>query len=289
MKKGIVFLGTSAFALPSLTALVEDDHFEIQCVITQPDRPVGRKQIITPPPVKEEALKRQLRVLQPENMNQWFREEGQKMARPDFVIVVSYGQLLSNEVLAWPTVAPINVHASLLPLLRGASPLQHSILENHQKTGVTIQRMVKALDAGPILAQKIVEMQSGETFTSLHDRLALLGGETLKETLLSPFSEQEQDEKHATFCGKIKKEDGIISLKTFTAQEIDRRVRALTPWPGVQIENGIKLLSTSLIEKKGSLSVKCKEDTTLFILTIQPPGKNPMSGHSFSLGYPPLS
>ncbi len=287
MKKSIVFLGTSAFAVPSLCALAENDAFEIRAVITQPDRPVGRKQVITPPPVKEEALKRQLRVLQPENINTWLHDQTE-LERPDFLIVVSYGQLLKDHVLAWALEKPINVHASLLPLLRGASPLQHSILLGFTETGVTIQRMVKELDAGPIIMQETVQMDARETYTSLHDRLALLGAETLQKALLSEPEEHPQDVSKVTMCSKIKKEDGIIDWKNHTADEIDRYVRALSPWPGVQTKDGIKILETDLVHRADSIEVLCKNNTRLFINTLQPAGKKPMSGHAFSLGYPSL-
>ncbi len=288
MQKSIVFLGTSAFAVPSLRMLAEDERYHILAIITQPDRPVGRKQIITPSPVKEEALKRGLHVLQPESINTWLQTQTE-VERPDLLLVVSYGQLLKDHVLAWAKEKPINVHASLLPLLRGASPLQHSILEGHLRTGVTIQRIVRELDAGPILLQETVKMDERETYTSLHDRLAILGAEALKKALESGTEEHPQDLSKVTLCGKIKKEDGIIDLQTYTAEEIDRRVRALSPWPGVQTKAGIKLLATTLTPTQESIEVLCKNETQLYIGLLQPAGKKRMSGRAFSLGYPPLT
>lgn len=290
MPSSVVFLGTSAFAVPSLKALAADPAFGVQLVISQPDRPVGRKQTITPPPVKAAAKERAIPVIQPEKANMEFGERKQfaSLPRPEFLVVVSYGQILSQAILDWPTVAAVNVHASLLPLLRGASPLQHSILHNFTQTGVTVQKMAKELDAGPILGQATVEMHPRETFTTLHDRLAVLGAELLLSTLKKPLVPREQDATKATFCGKLTKEDGIADPAAMTAEEIDRRVRALSPWPGVSIR-GNKILTTSLEHGPDALAVPCAKNTTLFVTGIQPPSGKPMTGKAFSLGHSLLS
>lgn len=280
MPLSVVFLGTSAFAVPSLRALASDPNFNVRLVITQPDRPVGRKQILTSSPVKLLAEELGIRVEQPENINNFQFS----ILHFQFLVVVSYGQILTQKVLDLPTIAPVNLHASLLPLLRGASPLQHAILQGMKESGVTVQKIVRQLDAGPILAQTIVPLDPRETYQSLHDRLAVLGATLLVETLKKPLAPMEQDASTATICKKLSKEDGVVDPRTMTAVEIDRRVRALTPWPGVTID-GNKILRCSLGPGAESLTVICRDATELFIEQIQPPSGKPMSGKAFSLGH----
>ncbi len=282
MSHSIVFLGTSAFAVPSLKALASDERFDIQLVITQPDRPVGRKQMLTPPPVKLAALELNLPIAQPENVNE-IRNTKLEIRNFDYLVVVSYGQILSQEILDWPRVAAVNVHGSLLPKLRGASPIQHAILDGLTETGVTVQRMMKELDAGPILGQKRMEIDRRETFTGLHDKLSLLGAELLIEMLAKPLKEKEQNSSDATFCKKFMKADGIADPTTMTAEAIDRMVRALSPWPGVTW-NGNKILETSLTEAKNSMPVSCAGPSILFVTKIQPHSGKPMNGSEYLRG-----
>ena len=294
----IVFLGTSPFAVPCLRALAADPRFVVDLVITQPDRPVGRKQILTPPAVKIVAQELKLPIAQPEDIRQAvsgptsprLRGAGQRSAvsKPDFLVVISYGQILSQEILDWPTIAPVNVHASLLPKLRGASPLQHAILENYSTTGVTVQRMVKELDAGPILSQESITIDPRETFQSLHDKLAIIGADLLIKTLSKPLKEIPQNDKEATFCRKLSRTDGIADPKTMEARTIDRMVRALTPWPGITIGEN-KILETSLEPHPDAIPVLCSGNSTLHILTIQPPSKKPMTGRAFAAGHTVVS
>jgi len=282
-KQTIVFLGTSQFSVPSLKALATETSCEVLAVITQPDRPMGRKMKLNPPPVKTEAIALSLPVLQPEKMNIAFKEISKNIPRPDFLVVVSYGQILSDDVLGWPTKAALNVHASLLPLLRGASPLQNAVLQNFPESGVTVQRMVKELDAGPILSRASMMLSPRETFVSLHDTLKILGAELLLRTLKSPLTETPQDASKATFCGKLEKAAGAAEPEKMTAETIDRMVRALSPWPGVSIR-GNKILETSLQPDEGSLTVECANGTMLSVLRIQPPSGTPMSGGDFIRG-----
>lgn len=281
----IVFLGTSAFAVPSLRALENDPRFKVCLVITQPDRPSGRKQALTPPPVKTEALKLGIRVLQPEKMNAAYGDmhDAEFRERPDFLVVVSYGQILSQSVLDWPTKAAVNVHASLLPKLRGASPLQHAILRDETETGITVQQMTASLDAGPILGQSSMTLDERETFVHLHDTLANEGAKLLVETLTAPLLPVEQRNDQATFCTKLRKEDGRADPVTMTADTIDRLVRALTPWPGVTVGTD-KILATELHETPQSFPLPCKDGTVLHITKIQAAGKKPMSGQDFARG-----
>ncbi len=283
-RHSIVFLGTSAFAVPCLNALVRDRRFDVQLVVTQPDRPVGRKQVMTPPPLKVATEELGLKIAQPENLNSQFSIFNSQFPNLDFLVVVSYGQILSEEVLRWPTIAAVNVHASLLPKLRGASPIQHAILKGLNDTGVTVQRMVKELDAGPILTQRSVPIDPRETYSTLHEKLATLGAELLLATLSLPLLEHEQDVSEATFCKKFTKTNGVVDPETMTALQIDRMVRALTPWPGVTW-NGSKILETSLIETRESFPLTCTEHSMLFITRIQPSGGKVMRGEEYARGH----
>lgn len=284
----IVFAGTSAFAVPSLERLAKNPAFNIELVITQPDRPAGRKQELTPPPVKVKAVELGLKVAQPEKLNKELQATSYQLpARPDFLVVVSYGQLLSDEVLAWPKIMPINVHPSLLPRWRGATPLNHAILEGDAETGVTIQIMSKEMDAGPILLQEKTLLEPRETYQSLHDRLAVASAPLLEHVLLSQPKPQPQPSDGITICKKLAREDGICKPKSQTAEEIDRHVRALNPWPGVTMEvegSDLKILETSLVAVASSIPVECKDGTTLHLVIVQEAGKKPMSADVWKRG-----
>jgi methionyl-tRNA formyltransferase len=278
----VVFLGTSPFAVPCLRALANDSRFTIDLVITQPDRPVGRKQLLTPPPVKIAAQELKFPIAQPENIST--RYSLPATYRPNFLVVVSYGQILPQVILDWPSIAAMNIHASLLPKYRGASPIQHSILNGDATTGVTVQRMIKELDAGPILSQESITIDPRETFQSLHDKLAQTGAELLIETLLKPLKESPQNDSDATFCKKLIRTDGIADPRTMDAVTIDRMARALTPWPGVSID-GNKILETALIADEDALTVSCAENSTLYVTKIQPPSGKTMTGRAFAQGH----
>jgi methionyl-tRNA formyltransferase len=283
----IIFAGTSAFAVPSLRALAADPAFTITLVITQPDRPVGRKGAITPPPVKVVAQELGLPVFQPERLNKEWQKEEAKLKACDFLVVASFGQILSQEVLDLPRQMSVNVHASLLPLWRGASPLQHAILVGDKVSGVTIQKMMKELDAGPILAQESTDLDPRETWQTLHDRLAVMGAKLLAETLKQPLQVTEQDASKATLCGLLSREDGVCDPKKQTADEIDRRVRALNPWPGVTLNvNGetLKILEATTVNDSTGYPVPCLNDTLLFLQTVQPAGKKPMKAEDWARG-----
>ncbi len=279
----IIFLGTSAFAVPCLQALLDDARFQVDLVVTQPDKPVGRKQTLSPSPIKALALERNMLVAQPQSINREV-QLFQKVPKPDFLIVVSYGQILSEEVLAVPAIAPINVHASLLPRLRGASPIQHAILQGDTETGVSVQRMVKALDAGPVYLQQRVSIGERETAATLHDKLATVAAPALLEVLRSPPQPVPQDETQVTFCGKLQRKDSLVDPTSMSAQDIDTRVRALVPWPGVTWGD-CKILETSLTAHAQAMELQCKDDTTVYLLTVQPAGGKPMSGKDFERGY----
>lgn len=284
-KTSLWFLGTSSFAVPSLKALAKDSAFSIDLVITQPDRPVGRKQELTPPPVKVTTEKLGLKILQTENINEL--PSPVPSPSPDFLVVVSFGQILSQKILDLPTIAPVNLHASLLPRWRGASPMQHAILAGDPETGVTIQRIVKELDAGPVLAQESMKIPPRTTYESLHDALAKAGAKLLISTLKHPLRETPQDESLVTLCNKLSRSDGNIDPATMTAQEIDRRVRALNPWPGVTIPSlSLKLLETSLEPTTESAPLEAK-NSTLHLMRVQSAGGTPMTGKEWARGRQP--
>jgi len=232
--------------VPSLRALRSVGH-EIQLVITQPDRPAGRGLNVTPSPVKEATLELGLEVYQPEHIRDAEVVERLRRLAPDLLVVVAYGQIIPPAVLAIPRLGAINVHASLLPRHRGAAPVAHAILAGDQETGVTIMRMDEQLDHGPLLAVQATGIGAGEDAVALTGRLAEMGASLLVDTLdsLDDVKEVEQQHARATLAPRLRKEDGELEWG-IGAREIDRRVRALQPWPGVTLptkRGRVKVLS----------------------------------------------
>ena len=229
-----VFMGTPDFAVPQLKALIESGN-EVGYVITQPDRAKNRGKKIQFSPVKEVAVENGIPVLQPERIRK-SPEVLEKLRAygPDIIVVAAYGQIIQKEILELPKFGCINVHASLLPELRGASPIQHAILEGKEKTGVTIMQMAEGLDTGDMLSR--TEVKIGKmTGEELHDALAEAGAELLKQTLpkieagtVIPVA---QDDSLSSYAGMISKADGKIDFSK-TPEEIERQVRAFEPWPG---------------------------------------------------------
>jgi len=232
--------------VPSLRALVEAGH-DIQLVITQPDRPARRGMKLTPPPVKVAALQLGVEVYQPERIREAEAVDRIQRLRPDLLVVVAYGQIIPRSVLGVPRLGAVNVHASLLPRHRGAAPVAAAILAGDSDTGVTIMRMDEQLDHGPILAMRSVEIGARENAVALTSRLAVLGAELLVQTLehLEEMRAVEQDHGAATVARRLSREDGELEWD-MGALEIDRRVRALQPWPGVTLptkKGRVKVLS----------------------------------------------
>ena len=233
----IVFMGTPDFSVPSLQALIESPRFDVVGVVTQPDRPAGRGRAIQAPPVKQTALAEGVSVIQPGKIRESPTFEQLQTWEPDFLVVVAFGQILRQAVLDIPRIAPINVHASLLPRWRGAAPIQAAIRAGDVYTGVTTMVMDAGLDTGSILLQDSIPIQPTETGQSLHDKLAALGAllllHTLEWLLSSSIQPHPQPTKESliTYAPTLKKEDGQIDWAESAAQ-IDRHVRAFTPWPG---------------------------------------------------------
>jgi methionyl-tRNA formyltransferase len=240
-----VFIGTAEFAVPSLQALHDAGH-EIALVVTQPDRP-GHRMKVTPPPVKVAAEALGLRVAQPARIRDEAAVAVLREAGPEVIVLVAYGQILPRAVLDVAPRGVLNLHASLLPRHRGASPVAAAILAGDRETGVTIMQMDEHLDHGPVLATRSVAIEPGEDAARLTQRLAHAGARLLVETLerLDEVRAVPQDDARATVAPRLRKEDGELEW-SLGAEEIDRRVRALQPWPGVTLpttRGRVKVLS----------------------------------------------
>jgi methionyl-tRNA formyltransferase len=264
---------------------VDDPQFIVREVITQPDKPVGRKQILTAPMIKVLAESLNLPITQPGDINALDWRERQC----DYLVVVAYGQILSTQVLASPSIAPVNLHASLLPQYRCASPMQTALLNGDSETGVSVQRMVEKLDAGPVIARKSERIDARETAETLSAKLSLEGAHLLLQSLRGggDWTEEPQDESRASVCRKLNRQMGIIHLHELTAVECDRYVRALNPWPGVRTNvggNDVKIIETVLTESENSLPIPCADGSILYIERMQSPGKRVMSGAEWGRG-----
>lgn len=240
----IVFAGTPDFAAVHLQALLAH-KYRIVAVYTQPDRPAGRGRKLQASPVKTLAQTHQLPVYQPKGFRNQADQAALKALQPDLMVVVAYGLLLPSSVLAIPRLGCINVHASLLPRWRGASPIAHAILAGDDKTGVTVIRMTAGLDAGPMLKQLSCDIDAHDTAGSLHDRLATLGCEVLLQSLTDweagTVSEQAQDEAQVTYAPKLSKQDGCLDWQR-SAEALARQIRALNPWPVAYAQLGVQRL-----------------------------------------------
>ena len=263
----IVFRGTGEIGLPSLRWLIERSGHELVGVYTQPDKPVGRKQVLTPPEVKTVALAAGLPVFQPERL----RGNDEAMAEftalePDLAVVMAYGQILPRRVIETPRIACVNLHASLLPRHRGASPIQAAIRDGDESSGITLMHIVPALDAGDMILEHSLPITPDTTGGSLHDELADLGPGLLAEGL--PLLEsgtvpaEVQDEALVTYAPKLGREDGVIDWNA-PAAEIERTIRAYDPWPGT---------TTLFPTEKGPAKLKLFPGATV---VPSPPGDDP--------------
>jgi methionyl-tRNA formyltransferase len=252
--------------VPSLLALVDAGH-QIQLVITQPDRPAGRGMKLTASAVKVAADGLSLEVYQPPRVRDAETVKWLRKLKPDLLVVVAYGQIIPKAVLSVPSFGALNVHASLLPRHRGAAPIAHAILNGDIQTGVTIMRMDEQLDHGPILAMRATEIAAGEDAGALTARLAEVGAQLLVETIarIHEITPVEQEHARATVAPRLRREDGELDWEMGAAQ-IDKRVRALQPWPGVTLPTNrgrVKVLSGHVEGDRYVLDV------------VQLPGKRP--------------
>jgi len=294
MKHKIVYMGTPHYAREILDRLIQAEDIEISLVLTQPDRPVGRKKVLTPPPVKVLAEEHDIEVLQPNRLSDEGIEDAIKSANPDFIVVAAFGQILPKSIL---DIAPcINLHASLLPQYRGASPVQQSLLNGDEKTGVTSMLMEEGLDTGPML-EKIEfvipdEMRLHALMQQLTDDACILTLSTIRE--YKNIAAVKQDESQATLCKKIKKSDGEVDFED--AMIIYNKYRAFEGWPGIFTANGTKLDGVSLVDATSShktfeilsfidesVVVGCKKGA-LKIESLQPASKKAMSAKAYCVG-----
>lgn len=295
-------MGTPDFSVPILEALIAADY-EIAAVVTQPDRPVGRKKILTPTPVKEAALKHGLLVLQPEKISG--SEELAKIIelQPDLLVTAAFGQFLPQKLLDVPTYGAINVHASLLPKYRGGAPVHYALIRGEKETGVTIMYMEKKMDAGAILRQRSLEITEKDDVGTLFKRLSRLGRDLLMDTLpdllAGKITPIQQDEEKVTYSPNIKAEEEIIEW-TKTAKEIDWKVRGMRPWPGAYTflkDKRLKIWDVTPLEEqtselpgiiirieKEAIFVACGENTVLQLNELQPAGKSKMTAKAFLSG-----
>ena len=253
----IVFMGTPDFAVPALEAVIASGH--LVGVVTQPDRPAGRGKKLTPPPVKTTAVAAGIPVYQPPSLRPKAALEPIAAWQPDLIIVAAFGQILRPHLLDLPRLGCVNVHASLLPRWRGASPIQHAILAGDSETGITLMQMDVGLDTGDMLVKESVPITAEDTAVSLHDRLAALGGAMLTrylpDLLAQSLTPTPQDDSASTYAPMIQKEDGLLDW-SHTAVLLDRRLRAMTPWPGAFTfwDGALLKIHTAVVHSDLSLS-----------------------------------
>lgn len=300
-------MGTPQFAADVLNYLAKNGY-NIVAVFTQPDKKIGRKHEVSFSPVKELALKRKIKIFQPDSLKKGEAVKNIREISPDLIVVAAYGKILPKEFLEIPGFGCLNIHASLLPKFRGASPIQNAILGGEKETGVTLMLMNEKMDAGEILAREKIKIENGDTAETLTKKLSRLGATVLAENLPGWISgkikPEKQDEKLATFCRPVRREEGLVDWKK-TAQEIYDKWRAFQPWPGLytaaRLKNGIKRLKLLEIsidpaaesgEKPGKV-IEYNQRTAVqagrgivFLKVVQLEGKNAAGIGDFRRGYP---
>lgn len=299
MDKKIIFMGTPIFAANILEELIAAGY-KIDLVVSQPDKKVGRKQLLTPTPVKEVAVKHNIDVFQPARI----REDFQPIVdfNPDLIITAAYGQIVPDQVLNSPKIECINVHGSLLPKYRGGAPIHFSVLNGDEKTGVTIMKMVSKMDAGAIISQAEFPIEENDTTADVHDKMIGVGANLLLNTLPSIFDGTytltEQDEEQVTYSPNISKEQEQI-IWTKTANEVHNQIRGLSTWPGAYTNldsKRFKIYMSNLtdIDSTGNpgtiasvtdetIYVNCS-DKQIKLIKVQPAGKKQMETRDFIRG-----
>lgn len=293
----IVFMGTPDFAVPCLKALIDDGN-EIVGVFSQPDKPKGRKLTLTPPPVKAAAIENGLQVYQPTTLKDGKALEILKELKPEMIVVAAYGKILPREIIDFPKYGCINIHASLLPEYRGASPIQTAIIDGRTKTGVTAMYMDVGLDTGDMLMKTEVEIGADETADELHDRLSEAGASLIVRVVHSAAEgtlvRETQDDTKSSYAKMLTKDMSVIDFRE-SAQNVHNRIRGLNSWPGATAQlNGkkVKLHRTVVSEKNGEpgqvlslspLLVACGKGS-IEITEIQPEGKRKMTAQEFVNG-----
>lgn len=296
----VVFMGTPDFSVPALEKIAQ--NHQVQAVVTQQDRPKGRGHKMQYTPVKEKALELNIPVFQPEKVKNPEFVDILKEMNPDVIVVIAFGQILSKEILDLPKYGCINVHASLLPEYRGAAPIQWAVIDGKKESGVTTMYMAEGLDTGDIIDKKVIELDKKETGGSLFDRLSLIGGDLILETLKhledGTAKRIPQDDEKSSYAGKITKELGHIDF-TKSAVEIEQLIRGLNPWPSAfthvddktlkiwdaeVIDEPVKEEPGTIISTNKTLKV-ATGDGYLDIKELQLAGKKRMDIVSFLNGY----
>lgn len=304
-----IFMGTPDFSVKSLGALLKIKNIEIVTVITQTDKPVGRKQIITPAPVKIAAEKHNLKIIQPQKIRDPETIAAIKNLNPDLIVVAAYGKIIPKEILEIPRFGAVNVHASLLPKYRGASPIQTAIALGEKETGITIMLMDEFMDHGQILSQEKIRIENTDTGDKMFEKLSTLGAELLSKTLslwiAGKIMPKEQDHSQATACKILNREDGKIDWNE-PAEVIERKIRAYDSWPGTWTiwnrndkplrlniflsklinENSKKEIGI-VFKTAGGFAMQCGKNS-LEILELQSEGKNRITSKQFLNGYPDI-
>ncbi len=299
----VVFMGTPAFAVPTLRALVQVGH-DVVAVLSQPDRPVGRGRRVTAPPVKETAIELGLDVFQPRRVKEQQAFARLEAARADAFVVVGYGQIIPRRVIDLPQLGCVNVHASLLPKYRGAAPINWAIALGETATGVTTMLIEERLDAGDVLLERATPIGPEETAVELSARLAPMGAELLMETLLGlqqrTITRRKQNDDEATYAPLLKREDGRIDWG-LPAVQIFNRIRGFAPWPGsytwfrgkrLRLHRARPLMGESpapgvILPVRGVVRVGCGGGTALAIEEVQMEGKKRIAAIDFLRGHQP--
>lgn len=300
----IVFCGTPEFAIPALRCLVAEADFTVEAVVTQPDRPRGRRQEVATSPVKDLALERGLYVYQPEKIKSDSALEFFKRMAPDAVVIIAYGQIVPQRLIEIPRLGWINLHASLLPKYRGAAPVNWTIVRGETRTGLTTLQIDAGMDTGPILLQHAMEIGPGETAPELLARMAEAGAPLMVETLRrlerGEIQPQPQDHSQASLAPMLKKEDGRI-IWSDTAQQIYNRILGLAPWPGAYTTfrgqlchlwcrpaEAAAVISRetpgTLLPSSAGLFVVCGRGSRLFVQFVQLEGRKRISARDFANG-----
>ena len=298
----ILFMGTPDFALPTLKALHATGE-DMVGVVTQPDKPRGRGHIMTPPPIKVYAEQAGIPVFQPATLKNGAFDEQLKALDPDLIVVVAYGKILPLSVLDYPKYGCINVHGSLLPLLRGAAPMQRAIIDGHKVTGITTMYMGEGLDTGDMLLKREIPIEDDDNFETIHDKLAELGASTLIDTLKSlkagTLVRITQEHEKATYAAKIEKADCLLNF-TLSAMDLHNLIRGLSPFPlsFTHTPDGkmLKVVAAKVCKTEGQLApcgtvlsvdngieVACGKGS-LLLLRVTPEGKGQMSAADFVRG-----